>query len=72
VTFSNSTLEALGTPVGTQYRVTLGTMSDSTATRARAGTIAMTWAKSASAWDYAGNSVVTGSFTEPAPADADF
>ena len=72
VTYASSTIQALGTQKGTQYVVTLGAMSDTTRTRARTGTAAMTWATSGLVYDYAGNRLPATAFLEPGSLDADW
>lgn len=72
VEYANSTIVAAGSPLGTQYRVTLGTMSNVSATRTRTSSTAMTWATSGATWDRAGNAVPAVPFNEPGLADTEF
>jgi len=72
VDYANSTIVAAGSPLGTQYRVTLGTMSNTDATRARTSGNAMAWATTEAMWDRAGNVLPILAFSEPGAADAEF
>jgi predicted ribosomally synthesized peptide with SipW-like signal peptide len=72
VDYAGSTIVAAGSPLGTQYRVTLGTMSNINATRVRTSSSVMTWATSGSTWDRAGNAVPALAFNEPGLIDTEF
>ena len=70
--WTSSTIVAAGSPLGTQYRVTLGTASQSLVTQTRTSSTAMSWAPATTSSDRAGNAVPATAIPEAGNADTDF